>query len=446
MTGDVEREKDEILLSTSQAEKPGTDRITHKITNFDALAVTEARRDALTIVEAAYSAIDTDAVIRARIVLDGTTLAVGNRSFDLSMFEHVRILGFGKASCRAVQTIEQILKGHVAEGLAIDVHPGVCDVVEVVQGAHPHPTRANVAISQRLVGMADSSTERDLVIVVVSGGGSSLLCYPLDECDQSARLFDDMSRVGGTITEMNTVRKHISSVKGGGLAGILYPAQVVAFVFCDIPGDHFQDVASGPTYYDKTTVADAQAVLDKYQLTGYSLHETPKDEKVFEKVYNVEIVSNTLALSGMASSATSLGYRVVNAGSALYDEPAQLVERMVKELGEKVAVIAGGEPRLVVKKQGGKGGRDSYTALEALSRITEKDVFIAFSSDGIDNSGSAGAIADALTRGKMQEKNIDTKAALESFDSFTPFEQTGDMLYTGSTDSNVSDLFVCLRS
>lgn len=420
--------------------------MTHRINNFDELAVSEARRDALTIVEAAYSAIDTESVIRARVVLDGTTFAVGNRSFDLSMFEHIRILGFGKASCKAVQTIEQILKGHVAEGLAIDVHSGVCDVVEVVQGAHPHPTRANVAISQRLVGMAESSSERDLVVVVVSGGGSSLLCYPLDECEQSARLFDDMTRVGGTIMEMNMVRKHISSVKGGGLAGILYPAQVVAFVFCDIPGDHFADVASGPTYYDTSTVSDAQAVLDKYHLAGYTLQETPKDQKVFEKVYNVEIVSNTLALSGMASSAAALGYRVVNAGAALYDTPAELVERMMKELGDKTAVIAGGEPRLEVTKKGGKGGRDSYAALEAISRITDRDVFIAFASDGIDNSGSAGAIADELTRKKMQEKNINTQAALESFDSFTPFEQTGDLLLAGSTDSNVSDLFVCIRT
>lgn len=420
--------------------------MTHRINNFDALALSQGREDALTIVEAGYSAIDTDSVLRAHIVLDGTAFAVGNRSYDLSMFEHIRILGFGKASCKAVQTIEQVLKGHVAEGLAIDVHPGVCDVVEVVQGSHPHPSLGNVAVSQRLVGMADASTDKDLVIVVVSGGGSSLLCYPQDECEQGARLFDDMTRVGATITEMNTVRKHISSVKGGGLAGILYPAHVVAFVFCDIPGDHFESVASGPTYFDTTTIADAQAILDKYQLSGYTLRETPKDRSIFEHVYNVELVSNTLALSGMASAASALGYRVVNAGAALYDTPVQLVDRMMKDLDEKTAVIAGGEPMLEIKKGGGKGGRATHTALEAVLRIDEKDVFIAFSSDGIDNSEAAGAIADSITKQHLVEKGVDIKAALSDLDSLTPLQQGGDTLLTGSTDSNVSDLFVCIRA
>ena len=418
----------------------------HRISNFDALNVSPARTDALAIAEAGYAAIDTETVLRSRLVLDGTTLAVGNRSFDLSMFDRVKLLGFGKASCKAVQTIEQILQGHVAEGVAIDVHPGVCDIVDVVQGTHPRPSPANVAVSEKLVAMAKVSTERDLVFVVVSGGGSSLLCWPLEECEQSSKLYDDFTRVGGTIEEMNTVRKHISSVKGGGLAQILYPASVVAFIFCDVPGDHFEDVASGPTYYDASTVADAQAVLDRYSLTDYSLSETPKERKFFEHTYNVPIVSNTLALDGMASAATSLGYRVVGAGAALYETPGELVEKMLAKLQDGVAVIAGGEPRLVVSKKGGKGGRCSFVALEALSRISPRDILVAFSSDGIDNSDAAGAIADEVTVKKVKEKNISIDKQLASFDSYTIFEQTGDLIMTGSTDANVSDLFLCLRT
>ncbi|MBM3272411.1 DUF4147 domain-containing protein [Candidatus Kaiserbacteria bacterium] len=416
-----------------------------RIKNAEQLATTPLRKDALAIAEAAFDAIDTETVIRARLAYSGSTLTIDGTGYDLNAYKRIMVLGFGKASCKAVQTIEGLLRERITKGVAIDVHAGVCDIVEVAQGSHPRPSAGNVEVSERMVALAREAGADDLVIVVVSGGGSSLLCWPAEECDQGGKLYDDAKRVGMTIAEMNTVRRHVSAVKGGGLAAVLYPATVLSLVFCDVPGDHFEDVASGPTFYDTSTIADAQAILDRYQLTGYTLTETPKDKSLFDKVTNLHMVSNSLALTGMAAAAAKLGYRVVNVGSALYDEPQVLIQKMRAEAGEKLAVIAGGESRLSVARAGGKGGRCQYIALAALSQLAEHELLLPFASDGIDNSDTAGAIADSETKRKLAEKNISVPAALESFDTYHPLEASGDILFTGQTDANVSDLYIFLR-
>ncbi|MDO8522338.1 MAG: DUF4147 domain-containing protein [bacterium] len=415
------------------------------ITNSEQLSTSPLRADALSIAEAAYNAIDTDAVIRSRLVLTGSSLSVEGKTYDLNKFSRIKILGFGKASCKAVQTLEDVLKERISEGVAIDIGSGTCDIISVEKGTHPRPSPENVVATEKIVNMAKDKSENELYIVVVSGGGSSLLCWPIGECEQGIRLYDDFQRVGGTIDEINMVRKHISQVKGGGLAALLYPATVIGLVFCDVPGDYFEYVASGPTYYDESTVADAQVVLDKYGLSGYTLNETPKDKKLFEKVCNVEVISNTAALDAMSAEANRLGYKPVNVGKSLYEHPAELLKRMYGELRENTAVIAGGEPSYAVDKKGGKGGRCQYVAIQALKNIQEGEVMLAFASDGRDNSDSAGAIADTETFAKSKAKNLSINDALESLNTYSFLESAGDMLYTGATDANVSDLFILLK-
>ncbi len=420
--------------------------MTRVIKNFDALATTPLRSDALTIAEAAYAAIDTEVVVRSALTLEGSVLRVGERAYDLSDFARVRVIGFGKASCKAMQTIEKILGRKLDGGIAIDIRPGVCEIASVIEGSHPYPSVQNVAASEKIVEMASDRSEKDLFIVIVSGGGSSLLCYPYDECEQGVRLYEDMKQTEATIEDMNTIRKHISGVKGGGLAAILYPATVIGLVFCDIPGEKSEEVASGPTYIDATTVADAQALLDRFNLSGYTLKETPKDKKLFEHLYNVPVVTNKHALLGMEHAARALGYAVKNAGADLYDETEFFVKRMCGVAASKTAVIAGGEPRLKVTRSGGKGGRCQYAALRALSLIGEKDVFLAFASDGRDNSDAAGAIVDSKSSEKARACGADVQKAFDSFDTYTFFEKMDDLLMTGPTDANVSDLFVLLRA
>lgn len=415
-----------------------------RIHNTEALSRTTARADAVAIAEAAYAAIDTRAVVRTQLWFDGTILHADGRAYDLSHFTRIRVFGFGKASCIAIDEIGKVLEGRIERGIAIDVRPGVCAVADVWEGTHPKPSAGNVAVTQRIVEMSETCAEEDLVIVAVSGGGSSLLCYPMDECDQSAKLYDDFLHTGATIEEMNTVRKHISQVKGGGLAKLLFPATVVSLVFCDVPGEHYEEVASGPTYLDTTTVADAQAIIDRYGLSGYSLHETPKEPLLFEKVHNIPAISNHGALDAMEHVAKERGYRVIRLGAALYDEPAQLIAKMREASGHKTVVLAGGEPRLVVTKKGGKGGRCQYVALEALRNLRTDEMMLAFGSDGKDNSDAAGAITDASTNVRATELGLSVEDALDSFDTYTLLEHTNDLIMTGPTDSNVSDLFALI--
>lgn len=420
--------------------------MTYRIKNFEELNTSALRKDALTIAEVAYRTIDTDAVLRSKLSFDGNMLVVDGVSYDISQFDHLRVLGFGKASCRAVQVIESLLRSHITDGLAIDVHSGTCDILEVAQGTHPRPSPENVAATKRIVSMSEKRTDKDLFIVVVSGGGSSLLCWPMEECEQGARLYDAFEMVGAAINEMNVVRKHISSVKGGGLAALLYPATVIGLIFCDVPGDRFEDVASGPTYFDESTVKDAEEVLRRYNLTGYMLKETPKDKKIFEKVHNVPITSNTTALTAMSNEAARLGYQPVEVGTALYKTPLDLVHTMQEKLARKVAVIAGGEPRLAINRAHGEGGRCQYTVLQALTNIHPGEVIMALASDGHDNSDAAGAIGDEITVQKAHSLGLTPEEYLQSFDAYHFFKKTGDGVVTGLTDANVSDLFMMLRA
>ncbi|MBM3261460.1 DUF4147 domain-containing protein [Candidatus Kaiserbacteria bacterium] len=415
------------------------------IKNFETLATTPLRRDALTIAEAAYAAIDTEYVIRSKIILDGQTLIIDGTPYDLSQFKSVKVIGFGKASCRAIQTIESLLKNHITGGVAIDVAPGVCEFVEVSAGSHPLPSRDNVALSGKIVEMAGLGSADDLCIVVVSGGGSSLLCWPMDECEQGARLYEDFTRIGAPIDELNLVRRHISEVKGGGLAAMLHPATVVGLIFCDVPGDRYHDVASGPTYFDESTKEDATKVLDKYGLSGYTLRETPKDRTLFEKVRNVPMVSNHTALEGMRRKAEELGYTVTTVGDALYDEPMTLVQKMRDAISAASAAIAGGEPRIAVHADHRTGGRCQYVSCTSLKVMMPDQVFLSIASDGIDNSDAAGALVDMGTIERAGKAGLDLDTCLDEFNTLPFFQATGDLFYTGRTDANVSDLFLYLR-
>jgi len=419
----------------------------NKIKNTDELVTTKERKDILEIVENAYEAIDTESVLDRMMSSNGHYLHIDGHIFDLTQYERVRVIGFGKASCSAILKIEQILEGIELDGVAIDKKPGTCESVDIKAGSHPRPSSVNVEISGEIVKIAKESNEKDLVIVVVSGGGSSLLCWPASECDQGAKLYDKFLGLGATIDEINTVRKHISMLKGGGLAKLLFPATVASLVFCDVPGNKYDIVASGPTYKDNSTVADAEAILQKYDLGGeFDLVETPDEDKFFEKVFNIPVVSNISAIEAMEEKARELGYEVNSLGAEIYDFTNKVIERMLESSKPGAAVVAGGEPRLIIKGGGGTGGRNLYVAMEALKHIKEDDTFCAFASDGIDNKSKyAGAVIDKNTLDTISEKNLNLEDYIERYDPEGLFEKTGGMIETGPTGSNVSDLMVSIR-
>src|SRR3972149_4750962 len=230
------------------------------IKNFDELATSKERKIALQIAEAGFEAISTRDVIANSIKLKNNILSVKDHKFDLGKFKKIKVIGFGKASCEAASALEDILGDKIKEGAVIGLQKVTCEYIETFAGSHPRPSTQNIEAGQKILAIAENSTENDLVIVIVSGGGSALLCVDQVECEQGQRLYDSFLKTGKTISVLNTVRKHISSLKGGGLAKVLYPAAVISLIFSDVPGDKFEDVASGPTYKDETTIAEAQKI------------------------------------------------------------------------------------------------------------------------------------------------------------------------------------------
>jgi glycerate-2-kinase len=418
------------------------------IKNFQQLATSPKREMALSVVNAALDAVDTAQVMASALAPDGDDLIVKDQRFDLSRFQRIYVAGIGKAAHKAAAALEGLLGTRLAGGVVIGTGEVAASLrLQTYAGTHPLPSAANVDATRQLVELSQRLTELDLVLVVVSGGGSAMLCWPESECEQSRRLYQDFLGAGGSILELNTVRKHLSAVKGGGLAKMLYPARVVGLVFSDVPGDNFEAVASGPTYRDATTRADAEQILQNHQISGYQLNETPKDWACFERVTNIPLVSNQTALTAMAARGRALGLESMILGDRFYDPVDEVAAKIILE-GRKFRagglVVAGGEPRLKVAAHAGRGGRNQHLTLHALKSMQDNQVFISLGSDGHDNGDVAGAIADGETAAKASRLGLDPAAYLERFDAGTFFEKTGDAIITGPTESNVSDLMLLL--
>ena len=382
------------------------------------------------------------------VLLVDNILSIKDKTFNLDSYKRIFIIGFGKASCKTVQALEDILGERLTGGIVIDKNPSVCRVVEVYKGTHPLPSIENGEVTRKIVDLTQNIKEDDLVIVVVSGGGSALLCWPKLECEQGQELYKTFLRTGGTIEELNVLRKHISEIKGGGLAKLLYGATVVGLIFCDVPGNHYEGTASGPTYFDITTIKDVEKLLEKYSIKNkFTWNETPKDPVYFEKVTNIPFISNNEALFAMETRAKELGYEVISLGDEVYETPKEVLEKMKQIIKPHSIVIAGGELAVNIKGEGGTGGRNLSTCGQALNVISDTEVFIAFASDGIDNkSASAGAIVDVETKNKIKERNISVEEYTNQDNYDELFTVLGDNIVTGPTGSNVSDLYIMLRN
>jgi len=416
------------------------------IKNFAELATTENRKITLEIMESGLNAIDTEGAILNSIKLENNVLSVGDKNFVLDNFKKIKVIGFGKSSCNGALALEKILGSKIKEGVVIGLQKVSCDYIETFAGTHPKPSEINVEAGKKIYGMIKDSSADDLIIVLVSGGGSALLCYPENEYIQGAKLYDAFLKTGKTITEINTIRKHLSLLKGGGLAQIAYPATVIGLIFSDVPGDNFAEVASGPTYKDKTTMADAQKIITENNLGEFNLIETPKEDKYFEKVYNFVLISNKTAVEAMVKKAQEFNLGVNTVSTDLYDEINEAIKKIFSAQENNTVVLAAGEPSIKVKNKNGKGGRNLHLGLQAIKMkmIGQNSVFISLASDGLDNSDAAGAVIDKSTIEKIEKLGLDVDDYLDRFDSYPFFQKTGDMIITGPTGANVSDLMILL--
>jgi glycerate-2-kinase len=427
-----------------------------KIQNFDQLATTSARRALLTIAEAGLAAIDTQTVIRGAIQRDGDKLTVSGEMIDLRQIDRLVFVAVGKCAADAAIATENILGDRISRGVVLDIKK--CLEVKYLKafcGTHPLPSDENLTATEAIVATLQGLTERDLVIFLISGGGSTLLFLPQNSADrEEIAIFNALTNAGATIEELNTVRKHLSLARGGWLAEYAYPAHVISLIFSDVPGDDISFISSGPTVKDETTVKDAEAVLAKFQILRTcniekcNLVETPKDEKYFARVKNILAVSNRKALEAMRGEAETLGFAAEIRDTKLAGEVAGVAEMVadaIHQASPKSVMLWGGETTVEIKGTG-KGGRNLQLAANALDLIGEGEEILSFGSDGCDHGPYAGAICDTITKRAVTDAGLDLEKFRDNNDTQVLFEKAGNYLLTGETGSNVSDLIIAMKT
>lgn len=415
------------------------------ITNFDDLSITPQRKTLLEIIEAGLESLQPDVNFGKTVQFENNILTILGQPYDLNNFDHVYIIGFGKGSSTNAKLLEDLLGEKLSEGYVIDTQEQEFKKIQFTLGTHPVVSQQNVDFTFKLMDRFSKMTERDLVLVVVCGGGSAMLEHPHSvSIEQKIEIEKALLKSGANIIEMNKIRQHLSDVKGGGLAQILYPATVATLIYSDVPGNDISYIASGPTVKDDTTIDDAMALVTKFNIpdiTPEVFINNPHDDKYFEKVQNHIVLSNLTALNKMKEVAEQNSLTATIFSDKFQGEAKDAsLELMSKQEGAGI-LFAGGETTVTAKGDG-KGGRNQEATLSALINLPDNTLVCFFASDGWDNSEAAGAIADNETKRKATEQNVDLPSLLENNDSYNAFQQTKDAIMTGRLPSNVADLMI----
>ncbi len=430
---------------------------------------------------AALAAVEPGAAVRRHLECRGDLLCIGGRTYDLSAVGRIWVVGGGKAATAMSAALFGLLGNRLSGGLVVTKY-GYLDPrldtgpVQVVEAGHPVPDEAGVEGARRMVDFMGGVSERDLVLAVISGGGSALLTLPAEGLTLSdlQRTTELLLRSGATIVESNTIRKHLSQIKGGGLARMAGQAPVVSLILSDVVGDPLDVIASGPTVPDPTTFADAWAVQERYDLTqrlpvavrdhlqagldGY-LPDTPKPgASLFQRVQTVVIGSNRLAAEAAVKAAQAQGLNALLLSTFVEGEArevARVAAALAKELvyhdrpaPRPACLVWGGETTVNVRGQG-LGGRNQELALAAAMAMEGLPdvVLVALGTDGTDGpTDAAGAVATGDTLARACSLGLDPVAHLANNDAYPFFDALGDLIRTGPTGTNVNDLlflFAC---
>lgn len=435
----------------------------------------KARRLALEALEAALEAADPKKIIKSRVTLKDDELRIGQHMFDLNKVGHVYVVGGGKASGKMAEALESILGNRISGGIVnIPYNRGHYKTrrIRLHEASHPIPDQAGMKGSQKMLDLASQAKGNDLIICLISGGGSSLMPLPRGKITlkDKRQVTDALLKSGATINEVNTVRKHISDFKGGWLAKKAYPATIVNLILSDVIGDPLDFIASGPTVPDSTTFSDAVDILKRFRLwenmpqsvkkvlvDGQEglIPETPKKgDKAFKKVYNVVVgncrsaalaACNSLQQAGLCSLLlTALLEGEARHVGTILASIAKEVDGSENPLPKPCGIVAGGETTVMVVGKG-KGGRNQEIALSAALKMSGMDgvVIASLSTDGIDGpTDVAGALVDGNTITRSLEKGLDAKHSLSNNDSYSFFSKLGDLILTGLTGTNVNDISI----
>jgi glycerate 2-kinase len=428
------------------------------VSNRDIFSTSKIRQDALAILEVGLSAIETELVLKEEVTLDkaNQVLHIKNLSYHLSNFNNLYLVAIGKCAYTSSKALEEILGDEITDGVVLDIQDGQSERLKIRKGTHPMPSEENVSATEEIIELLERVTENDLVIMIVSGGGSALLSSPYKiDYNALSSITKSLMDKGANIEEINTVRKHLSNVSGGQLAKIAYPSTVVGLLFSDVIGDDISIIASGPLTKDSTTTTDARNILEKYDvlnicsLPDCELKETPKDDKYFDKVENLIMVNGERALLSMKKEAEKLGYQAIIETMALRGEARERGgELALKNIKPNTVIFWAGETTVNVINPRGEGGRNLEFALGALATDTfskSNSLVVSIASDGRDNCEFAGAIADVLSDEHMKELNLNPKEFLDNNDSKNFWASVGSGILTGATGINVADFAFVLR-
>ncbi|MFX1485588.1 MAG: glycerate kinase [Promethearchaeota archaeon] len=435
-----------------------------------------ARRKALQIIETVLESANPEKAIERHVRLKKEELFVNDHSIDLTKIDRIFVVGGGKASGVMATALERVLADRITDGI-VNVLKGTKDkhathFIEINEAGHPIPTESGVRGTQRIVELADSAGDRDLVICLISGGGSALLPLPSPPVTlkEKQELTSLLLRSGANINEINAVRKHISAIKGGQLATKAYPASVLGLIISDVVGDPLGVISSGPTVADTSTFTDAIRVLKKYELwhrTPKSIQatieqgvegkipETPKQsDPRFQKVHNLIIASGRLAIEAAKQKGEECSLNALILSSSIEGEARHLgtfLAAIAKEIALRgnpiqrpALMVAGGETTVTLTGHG-NGGRNQTVALSAAPGINGLDgvIVLSLATDGIDGySIAAGAVVDGTTLDRSKMLGLDPDVSLRENAEYHFFSELGDSIITGPTGTNVNDLMM----
>lgn len=434
------------------------------------------RQHAIDIFQAGLQAVAPGVAIKTFCQLDEETLTVSGCHYNLNRFEQIFVLGAGKAGASMAKAIEEILGERVSKGLITVKYDHLEELkkIRIQQAGHPVPDQNGLDGARKIYQLAKSATEKTLVICLISGGGSALMPLPragitLEDKQETTRA---LLACGATIHEINTIRKHLSAIKGGGLSKAVYPATLITLILSDVVGDDLDSIASGPCVPDPSSFADCQAILVKYSIEddipgtvlqyiesglAGNVSETPKaGENFFNKTQNVIVASNFNALLKAKEKATELGYNTLLLSSMIEGETrmvaanhiaiAQEIQAHSQPLQPPACLLSGGETTVKLKGTG-KGGRSQeFTLAAAIKMAGMKNITVLCAgTDGSDGpTDAAGALADGTTVERAKAAELDPQQYLENNDSYNFFDRLGDLYKTGPTNTNVMDLRIIL--
>ena len=374
------------------------------------------------------------------------------------------VVGAGKASAAMAKAVEDHWPGDLS-GLVITRYgcAAPCRRIEIVEAAHPVPDAAGLDAARRILGIARGLGPDDLMLAVISGGGSALMALPaagLTLADKQA-VNQALLRCGAAIGDINTVRKHLSAIKGGRLAAAAGRARVATLLISDVPGDDPAVIASGPTVPDRSTLKDARAVIERFKISvppaverclADPANETPKPgDAVFGNSETVIVARPRESLEAAAREAEKAGFKTVILGDAIEGEAREVAKQQArlaadvitnkKPIAAQVVLLSGGETTVTVRGRG-KGGRNSEFLLAlAIALDGAPGVFaIACDTDGIDGSeDNAGAVVGPDTLARAAKAGLDARAYLDANDAYSFFAALGDLVVSGPTLTNVND-------